>query len=54
VDYYIVLLFGTVQLLWWLRRFFGALPDARRAARIAIAVYFELLLTGSVLLAVLK
>jgi hypothetical protein len=38
-------------LVWWLRRTFMALPDARRAARVAIAIYLSLVLSGSVLLA---
>ena len=54
VNYLIVFFFAIVQLLWWLRRTFIATPDARRATRIAVGLYFALLLSGSVLLAVSK
>ena len=54
VNYLIVFFFATIQLAWWLRRTFMALPDARRATRIAVGVYLGLLLSGSVLLAVVK
>jgi hypothetical protein len=53
-DYLIILFFATVQLAWWLRRVFSTLPDARRAARMAIGVYVGLLISGSVLLALVK
>jgi hypothetical protein len=54
VDYLIVFFFATARLGWWLRRRFMALPDAGRAARIAVGVYFGLLLCGLALLAVVK
>ncbi len=50
VDYLILFLFGAVQLIWWLRRTFLALPDARRAARVTLAVYLTLVAVGSALL----
>jgi hypothetical protein len=53
-DYLILFFFGTAQLAWSLRGTFMALPDARRAARIAISVYLALMLSGAALLAVVQ
>ena len=54
VDYWIVFFFVTARMAWWLRRSFLELPDARKAARVAIGVYLGLLLSGTVLLALVK
>jgi RNA polymerase sigma factor (sigma-70 family) len=54
VNYLIIFFFALVQLVWWLRRTFMVLPDARRAARIGIGVYLGLLLAGLAILAVVK
>ena len=54
VNYWIVLLFATVRISWWLRRYFLALPDARQAAKMVIGVYLAVMLSGAVLLAVMK
>jgi RNA polymerase sigma factor (sigma-70 family) len=54
VSYLIVFFCATAQVGWWLRRLFLTLPEARWAARIAVAVYLALLLSGLALLAVVK
>jgi len=54
LNYLIVLFFAAIQLVWWLRRTFMALPDARVAARVAAGVYLVFLVAGSALLALVK
>jgi RNA polymerase sigma factor (sigma-70 family) len=54
VNYLIVFFFATTWVGLCLRRIFMALPDARRAAGVAIAAYFALLLCGSALVALMR
>jgi RNA polymerase sigma factor (sigma-70 family) len=54
VNYGIVFFFAAIQLVWWLRHTFMALPDARKAGRIAAGVYLLFLVAGSLFLALVK